>query len=128
MLSCKRAPSNCSIHHPAVLVDVCVPSQSHSSNQLFLTTVHNIHITAFLNHTSTPVRLKVCFYLFLNTVSGYITAKATTAASHLSEAELAPETSILQRGGCDSFDRLPELKCPSVARLLRSHVFQHQAE
>lgn len=43
-----------------------------------------------------------------------------TAVSHVSGAELAPETSVLHRGsGRDSFDRLPELKFPSAERLRR---------
>lgn len=57
-----------------------------------------------------------------------ITVKKATA-SHMSKAEFAPDTSILQRGSCDSFDTLPGLKCPSVDRLRGSHVCQeHGAE
>lgn len=46
-----------------------------------------------------------------------------TAVSHMS---VTPETSILQRSSFDSFDTLPELKCPSVDRLQGSHVRQER--
>lgn len=43
-----------------------------------------------------------------------------TAASHVSGAKPAPVESVLQCGSNnDSFDRLPELKCPSAERLRR---------
>lgn len=56
-------------------------------------------------------------------------SKKTAASQCVRSQEFAPETSILLRGSCDRFDRLPRLKCPSVDRLQRSHVCQeHRAE
>ena len=66
--------------------------------------------------------------MFIRTAKDYFSDHYSkkTAVIHVSEAKLASETSTSQPGSCDSSDRLPKLKCPSVDRLRGSDECQER--
>lgn len=74
------------------------------------------------------VTAKGLFQVFIKTAKDYFSDHygKKAAVIHVSEGKRASETSILQRGSCDSSDRLPELKCPSVDGLQGSDECHEQ--